>query len=143
MNIESLALIFHISTISVLAPLIIMFDLMALGWVVGKPERIPRVIVTIAHFTVWYGLALMIGSGLIMFSVYHAYLLTLKVFYLKMFFVAALIVNGFIIGRHYLIAAEHTFASLSKSMRLPLFISGAVSVASWVGVIICALMLGQ
>lgn len=143
MNPEAIALMVHISTVIVLIPSIVIFDLIALGWAMGKPERLPRAAVAAFHYMIWIGLLLMISSGLVMFSTYREYLLTVPAFYAKMVFVGALVVNGFIIGKHHLIAAERAFASLSREERLPLFASGAVSALGWLGACICAYLLGM
>lgn len=138
---ESIALLVHISTICILIPLIVLADMVALGWLVGKPKRVSRKVMSTFHYLVWVGLFLMMSSGSIMFLSYQTYLLTLPTFYLKMSFVATLVLNGFVIDRHHLVASECEFSALDKSERRPLLISGAVSFLAWCGAAICGLLL--
>lgn len=77
-----------------------------------------------------------------MFLTYQDYLLTVPVFYVKMGFVATLIVNAFFIGRMMHIASTQPFASLSRNKQVPLLISGVVSVVCWIGAIVSATLLG-
>lgn len=142
MIIELLALQVHLTTVFALIATVLATDLLALLWVLGKRETLPLWLMRTLHSVIWAGLLIMIVSGGTMFLSYREYLLTVPAFYIKMSFVLALIVNAFVIGKHLHIACERSYASLSREERQPLFISGAVSTISWIGVICAALMLG-
>jgi hypothetical protein len=143
MTVESIALFVHLTTIFTLIPVIIGNDLAALLWVRGTIPRLSLRLLTWVHWIVWGGLILMIGSGLTMFLSYQDYLLSLPAFYVKMGFVAALVVNAFVIGKHHPTASERTYASLSPRERRPLFVSAGVSTAAWVGAYTAAQFLGM
>jgi len=63
------------------------------------------------------GLGLMIGSGSILFWNAHDYLLHDSVFYIKMAFVLALIVNSLVIERSIDIASKQPFNTLTKKTK--------------------------
>jgi len=139
---ESLAVSIHVTTIFVLVPLILYTDYLGTLWVRGIRETLPARTLTLLHRLVLMGLAVMLVTGGILFRDLSAYLLTVPAFYIKMSFVAALIINSFFIGTLMHVAAERSFASLPKRERLPLYISGLVSGVSWVGAITAATQLG-
>lgn len=142
MTAESIALFVHLTTIFTLIPIIIGNDILALLWVRGTIPLLSRTLLTWVHWIVWGGLLLMIGSGFVMFLSYQDYLLSLPAFYIKMVFVAALLVNAFVIGKHHPTASERTYASLSSAERRPLFLSAAVSTVAWIGAYTAAQLLG-
>ncbi len=121
--------------------MILLADVVAIWWAMGNPKRVPRAMMVWLHYLVWIGLLIMIASGLVMFSTYQSYLLTLPTFYLKMSFVTALVLNGVFIQQHYLVATLREFCSLEISERWPLFISGIVSFLGWCGAALCGLLL--
>jgi len=63
-------------------------------------------------------------------------------FLVKMGLVATLIINSAFIGRFMRVATERPYATLRRSERVPLFISGTISVVAWIGTIIAATQLG-
>lgn len=136
------ALTVHIGTVFVLVPLVVIADLFALLWVLGRIDRLDVRILRTLHRLVYVGIALMITSGAIMFQSYQGYLLATPAFYVKMGFVAALIINSFVVGAHLHTATTRTFAELTWAERRPLLISGAVSTVSWIGAIVAATQLG-
>lgn len=139
---EQIALTIHITTATALIGLVVATDLYGLLWVIGRRTTLSRRTLTVLHRLVWTGLTVMIASGGVMFLTYREYLLTVPAFFVKMGFVAALLINAVVIGRHLHLAAERPFAEVSRRERRSLYISGVVSTGSWVGAILAARMLG-
>lgn len=108
-------------------------DHLGLKWIQGKLPVLSESLVKKYHDRVWFGLIGMILTGFLMFWPMREYLLSRPQFYIKMFFVLALVANGFVIGRLQKISTSKTFAELSVREKLPLFISGGVSTLGWVG----------
>ncbi len=67
------------------------------------------------------------------------YLSAQPVFWLKMGFVAVLVVNSFFIGALMRLSTETPFAELTRGQRLRLVISGGLSATSWAGAAIIGL----
>lgn len=139
---EQLALQIHIVTVIVLVVVILYTDSLGMSWMRGKRETLPRAKIARLHSIVWVGLGIMIATGITMFIPLRDYLLYTPSFYVKMGFVAALIINATFIGRFMHIASERPFEALTQKERLPLFISGTISTISWIGAIVSALLLG-
>lgn len=133
----------HISMFFVNIAMVIVADVSALLWVLGKKEVLNKRLMHWLHRLIGVGLAISITTGAIMFWDVRDYLLTLPSFYTKLIFVLALVVNAFVIGKHFHVATERPFRELTKKERMPLFISGAVSTCAWVGVYIAARSLGM
>lgn len=139
---EQIALQVHIVTIIFLGLLVLYTDHVGLTWMRGKVGVVSKKMVRVLHHLVWLGLTLMIGSGFVMFLSYKDFLLVTPVFYAKMFFVAALIVNALVIGKCMHVATVRPFSELTSKERLPLVVSGGISTLSWIGAILCGLSLG-
>jgi len=115
-------------------------DKYALSWVTGKrPLLRERTLVTY-HVLTWLGLLSLIVTGIFLALPMLGYLLSQPLFIMKVLFVGVLLVNAILIGRLSEIARTRTYASLSWGERMPLFTSGAVSVVSWSGALILALI---
>lgn len=121
---------------------VVLSDFSGLLWITGKVKVLNAKFMKIAHYAVWAGLASSILSGAYLFIDLADYLLTVPAFYTKMFLVLALVINSFVISKHLHVATTGTFVEVSKEERLKLFISGAVSTVSWVGVVVSAHFLG-
>lgn len=112
-------------------------DHMGFNWMRGKIATLDKDTIEKYHKGSWIGLMAMIVTGLIIFSNVKANIIYPQ-FYIKMGFVTALVINGFVIGKLSSIPTKKTFASLSTKEKIPLFISGAVSTISWIGAVIMA-----
>ncbi len=143
MGIEQLALWVHIGTVITLVAIVLYTDHLGLWWMLGKVPTLAAQKLRVLHRFVWIGLMLMLASGFTMFLSYKDFLLYTPIFFVKMFFVAVLVLNAFAIGKFVHVATEKPFGSLSKEERLPLFISGALSTLGWGGAIICGLILSS
>lgn len=131
----------HIGTFIITITAVIIADLHALLWVLGKlPTLQPRRLSAL-HYVVSTGLMVAVTSGFLLFLPLRDYLVTVEAFWVKVFFVLVLIINSFVISQHMHIPTTRTFSSLTKKERRPLLISGAVSGISWITVFVAALSL--
>lgn len=129
----------HLATLLCLVVIITLSDLRGLSWILGKRETLALTASKRFHALIWIGLLTMIISGLLMAWPLRNYLADTPAFYIKMFFVVALLANSFVIGKEMRLAAEKSFAELTKKERGRILISGAVSTFSWLGAFIAAL----
>lgn len=143
MGIEQFALLIHIGTIISLVTVVLYTDHLGLRWVLGHIETISAKKLQTLHRLVWSGLFIMVASGFTMFLSYKDFLLYTPVFFIKVFFVAMLVINAFAIGKFMHVATSKPFAILSREEKLPLFVSGAVSTLGWVGAVTCGLILSS
>ncbi len=132
----------HITSFVVTITAVIIADVHALLWTLGKIPILPRKRMVFLHYLVGVGLFTSIVSGAIMFWPLQDYLLTVPAFWAKMTFVLALVINSFIISKHLHTSITRSFSSLTKKERLPLFVSGGVSAVGWAGAFVSALFLG-
>lgn len=138
----NLVLLVHITAFFVNISAVIIADVHAAGWVLGKLSTLPTRRMCFLHRFVQVGLVVSIASGFYMFYPLRDYLLTVPAFYVKIAFVLALLINAGVIGKHLHIATSRTFAEVTGKERRLLIISGAVSTISWVGVFTAAQFLG-
>ena len=110
-------------------------------WVRGIKKILDESMVRKYHRGTWIGLCCMIFTGLFLFYPMREFLLERPQFYIKMFFVVILILNGFAIGKLSNIATQKSFSSLSTKEKLPLVISGLLSTIAWLMVIASAFYL--
>jgi len=132
----------HIGSFIITITSVIIADIHALLWVIGKLQTLSHRRMITLHNIVSIGLFVSITSGIIMFWPLREYLLTVTAFWVKMIFVVALVINSFIIARHVNIPTTRTFVSLTKNEQRPLIVSGLVSTVSWIGAFTSALFLG-
>ena len=132
----------HLTAIACTLALVVTADIHGFLWLVGKIGTLPKKRMRRIHLLIWIGLSIIIVSGFCMFLTYKDYLLVLPAFKLKMFFVATLLINAFVIGKLAHIAYFKPFSALPASKRTPLLVSGFVSTMSWIGALIAAQFLG-
>ncbi len=130
---QNILLPLHLLTLAFVAWTVFHADHMGFEWMRGKVRVLDRAKVKTLHRNTWLGLCGMIATGFLMFWPMREYLLGRPQFYIKMFFVLALIGNGFVIGRLQKVALTKSFAELTTKEKLPLMISGAVSTVGWLG----------
>ncbi len=118
-----------------------MADSSAFAWLRGKREVVGRETLFVAHWVVTAALAGLILTGLTLFWPMRDYLLAQPLFWVKMIFVSALVINSFFIEYLMHTAAHHSFKSLSHRQKVPLMVSGAISTVSWLGAGITAVFL--
>lgn len=132
----------HIGAFFVTITGVIVADVYAGLWVLGKIKTLPRKIIYCLHIFVAYGLLCSVVTGLIMFWDLRDYLLSHGPFWAKTIFVFVLIINSFVISKHIEISLIRSFQSLTQRERVPLIISGLVSTVSWIGAFVSAQFLG-
>jgi hypothetical protein len=138
---HSLIIFLHVSFLCLAGVGVLIADHSALAWIRGKRQMIGKTALFIAHWIVTTVLLGLIYTGLLLFWPLRDYLLTQPFFLLKLVFVAALLINSMVIERLMLVAAYRPYSSLSTNQKVPLFVSGAVSTASWAGALFTALFL--
>lgn len=120
---------------------ILLADHQAFKWILGKEPTLDRAILLKYHHAVLLGLSLVIVTGFALFWPMREYLLSLNAFYIKMFFVVVLVINGFFIGKLMNVAVVKTYSELSFREKIPLLISGVASTLGWLGAFVSALFL--
>lgn len=142
MTLYSLVLTIHVTTATFLIASVIFADHKAFLWVLGKKDTLPEKMMLRIHHGMYVGLGIMILTGVYMFLPLKEYLLYETAFQVKMGFLGTLLLNSIVIGKLMHTATTHTFASLKKKTRLLFLLSGGISTASWISVIIAANLLG-
>lgn len=125
----------HVAILVVTAFFVVCTDFLGLLYLLGKKKTLPEKPVTWAHRIILAGLCGMILSGVTLFVPMREYLLSQPNFYVKMAFVAALVINAFVIGAHMKKAFTTPFKELPSLEKKKLLVSGAVSTLSWLGAI--------
>jgi hypothetical protein len=138
---EDIFLPLHLLTLAFIAWNVFRADHLGLSWMRGKVMVLDKVKVEKYHKNIWIGLGLMIFTGLFLFWPLSEYLLTRPQFYVKMWFVGVLIINGIAIGRLNKVAQVKAFSALTSKEKLPLLISGAISTLGWLGAALGGLFL--
>jgi hypothetical protein len=133
----------HISVIIVTGLLVLYSDEQALLWVLGKIPVLDQKRVTVLHRSVSIGLALLLITGGLLYIRDVPFYISDPVFIVKMVAISALILNTYVIERLSHIATTRSYSSLTEKERLPLFISGAVSVAGWGIALICGILISH
>jgi hypothetical protein len=113
-------------------------DHMGYTWFRGKVLTLNAQKLHKIHTMMWIGLGALLITGFGLFWPAHQYLLTRPQFLVKMSFVAALIINGLVIGTLLDVTTKKKYQELTTREKIPLFISGVVSTASWIGALIAA-----
>lgn len=141
MSLTSLLLYVHLGALALAALGVLYADHLGFQWLMGKREMLEKKDLLRGHYIVAAALITLILSGVYMFWPMRAYLLHQPLFLLKMFFVAALVINSFVIGAIMNVTTQRSFASLTFKEKVPFLLSGAVSTGSWVSAGILALLL--
>jgi hypothetical protein len=131
----------HIGSLFLAGSGVLYADKLALSWLRGKRETLQHSHLLQTHYLVSAALATIVVSGIYLFWPMRDYLLGQPLFYLKMFFVLALILNSVVIGKMLHIATLKPFHILTRKEKFPLMVSGTISTLSWVGAILAALVL--
>ena len=138
---DDLVLYIHIASLCVAAAGMFYADSQAFGWLIGKKDLLLHTHLKRAHDIVGFALVGLITTGLALFWPMREYLVEQPMFWAKMGFVLALVVNAFAIERLMHVPTRSPFHSLRKKEKLSLMISGAVSAVSWLGAAGLALLL--
>jgi|GEM_PF-835219 branched-subunit amino acid transport protein len=132
---------FHIAAICLTGALVLYADEQGLAWMLGKKDRLNQNVVHFMHYAVAVGLAAIIVTGAFLLLPRAALYLGNPDFIVKMIAVAVLIINTYFIDRFSEVATRQAFRDVSHTERMPLFISGVVSVLGWATALIGGLLL--
>jgi hypothetical protein len=139
---SELILPLHIGILVITLICIIWADIYASFWLHGKKRVLDSRIVDRLHTGVSLGLIGMIVTGIVLFWPLREYLTDKSdAFFVKMFFVFALVVNSFVIDKYMRIATTQAFKDVSTRQKIILFVSGGISSLSWIGSIVAAFQL--
>lgn len=141
-NMDDILLLLHLVILGVTALCILCADIYATPWLRGKKDTLDKKIVSRVHTTVTIGLIGMLTTGIFLFLPAREYLVfQSSAFVSKMLFVFALVLNSFVIEKYMIIATQKKFSETTKDERIVLFVSGAISVISWIGAFVSAFFL--
>jgi uncharacterized membrane protein len=130
MEIEFEAL--HLLSLAFVAIVIVIADHDGYLYMRGKKAVLNAMKVKRLHQLAWVGLIAMTITGIGLIAK-EPEVLEEAAFGVKMLMVAALFVNGFVIGQLSKLSISTPFASLTAKQKLMLLCSGAVSVSCWIG----------
>lgn len=131
----------HIGIIVVTVCVVLYADHHAFRYLLGRERALDKSTTLRLHYTVWALLAGMLITGTALVWQGWAYYFSIPEFKLKLFFVAVLVVNSFVITSIMHAAFETPFAELPRSRQASFLLSGAVSTLGWAGAIATALYL--
>ena len=117
-------------------------DIQGTAWILGKKQTLNERTLHRLHVWIYVCLAGIILTGILMFLGNSSELLAKPAFYMKMVFVAALILNSFFIEKHMEHAVTKSFSTLTTNERRWVLTSGVVSSVAWVGAIVGGLLIG-
>jgi hypothetical protein len=128
----------------ILTGLVVLYsDEQAALWIFGKTPVLNQKRITLLHHLVAAGLACLLVTGGLLYIRSVPFYITDPIFVAKQIAIAALILNTWAIDRFSRVATTRAFASLSKKERLPLLLSGGVSIIGWLTAITCGLLLSH
>lgn len=132
----------HIGILVITLVCIIWADIYASLWLHSKKQTLNQKIVNRLHVGVTVGLIGMIVTGITLFWPLREYLIDKSdAFFVKMFFVFALVINSFVIDKYMQIATTQAFKDIPTRQKMILFASGGISSLSWLGAIVAAFQL--
>ncbi|KND51201.1 MAG: hypothetical protein ABA06_02735 [Parcubacteria bacterium C7867-001] len=131
----------HVFSVIGAAIAVVLADEQGIEWFLGKKRTLEERSVRWSHIFVSIGLAAALLTGGLMFIDRAEYLIHNPAFLLKMDFVLALVVNGFFIERISSLATKYSFSELTREEKTKALVSGAVSMAGWVGAALLGLLL--
>jgi hypothetical protein len=134
-------IIFHILSLCFVAWTIFLSEREALAWFREEKETLDKEKLQKYHRRMWVGLVFMIATGSVLFWPDRDILPSIHAFQLKMFFVFCLLLNAFVLGKLMPIAAARSYKSLSRKEKMPLMVSGGISLLCWLGAFISAFFL--
>lgn len=131
----------HLLFIVLTLLLVVYSDTTAIPWLLGKKEVLDKTHIRVVHLLVTYGLALIILTGGLMYVQRSEALLSNSLFLKKMFFVLALVINGYFIGTLSNLATQKSFLALSKSEKTQIIVAAVISTSCWIGAVVFGFLL--
>ena len=138
----SVVLNVHIAAFFFSIACVIIADLSGLLWMLRKWSVLPATFIYTLHYLISIGIISALVTGALLSWSTIQFLLTQTSFWIKLSFILALCINAFVIHKHMKLATTRTYPDVTKSERKILFISGAISTISWIGVFVSAQFLG-
>lgn len=126
----------HLIVLGITAPVILYADHMGFQYLTGRIQTIPARKTEIVHWLVIVGLLLLIVTGVLITIPVWALKFENPVFYVKLAFVATLILNGVFIGKLMKKANTVPYINLSQDEKTFLMVSGGVSACGWITTIL-------
>lgn len=106
----------------------------------GQQSTLSAQFVRRSHRLVWVGLIGMIATGVALTLPAWEYRLSEPAFYVKMWFVLVLLMNGIAIGKLSRVASTTPFSELTPPQQRTLLVSGGLSALGWSGAIVMGLL---
>lgn len=122
----------HLISLIITAPVILYADHMGFRYFTGKTQTLSKKIVEWTHRLVTLGLMLLIITGTLITIPMWDVMLAEPLFYVKIAFVMALILNGLFIGQLMKKATDTPYINLSNEEKRFLLTSGTISICAWV-----------
>ncbi len=123
-------------------PAVAYADAQGFAWYAGKKRVLDGAILARLHIWIYICLAGIMTTGTLMVLNRPSRYLGSPFFFMKMFFVATLLINSVVIGLYMKQAFFRSYSSLSDGERRVILISGVVSGVAWVGAILGGLLIG-
>ena len=131
----------HIISFGFVLGVTVIADKEAFAWMRGIRATLDSKQLAFYHRLVWVGLASLIVTGTLLVYPSRLYVLSDVLFLIKLLFVGVLIVNAVLIGRLQDHAVTMPNKDVPASEKRALFLSGAISVISWLSAAGIALLL--
>lgn len=133
--------IVHVAILILTALIILRSDHLGYNWIRGQKKTLDKKVISQLHMYVWIGLALMIATGATLAYPLREYLLTNPRFYVKMWYVGMLVINGVAIGALSQIATTVEYRNVPKKQKITFLAVGAISTICWLGAILGGIFL--
>ena len=130
----------HVLLIIVTGLAVVYADEQGFEWFRGIQKTLSKKKLDLLHVAVSLGLSGIILTGGLMF-IDRPWLLSDPTFLAKMALVAALTVNGLLIGSLASVASTKEFKDVPLAKKRLLLLSGSVSLICWIGAVTCGLLL--
>ena len=120
--------------------MVLITDACGLVYLVGWRKRMNGMCLRLKHGFIASTCAATVGTGLLLI-LGKPEVMARTVFWMKMAFVAALCVNGWLIGRKIPLLTSGPFRTLGRSARWTLVMGSMVSFVFWIGAALLGLMI--
>ena len=115
-------------------------DICGLVYLIGLRQRMNGICLRIKHALIASACAATIGTGLLLVAS-NPEVMAQRFFWMKMVFVAALCLNGWLIGRKIPLLTSGPFSTLGRRARWILAFGSMASIMLWIGAAFLGLMI--
>jgi hypothetical protein len=119
---------------------VLITDACGLVYLIGLRRRMNGICLRIKHGLIASACAATVGTGLLL-VILKPEVMAQSVFWMKMLFVAALCVNGWLIGRKIPLLTSGPFKTLGRRARWSLAVGSMASLMLWIGAAFLGLMI--